>query len=890
MPADLTLGEPADLGRAAVAAPPAAPPAFGGAAMGRVATGQCWRGQFQVAANFGEPAGRWFQARQIDSGGEVHLRRSAAAAAENRARVFAQLQAIENPRLQRPIGVHTAEGERVEVWTPLGGMALRSWRISRGEPDEAQIGELLRQVGAVLESLHRGGLGHCGLRPESIGVRATSQGPEYVVGGLDQVVEIAQNELIPIDVDPHYAPPEAAGLCKHSPGPLLLAWDWWALGRVVQEFLLGSHVITRLPAEIAARLPAGLSGPAEALLLERATDTIRAGAVELMIGLEPRVERLLRGLLTSSAEGRWGADEVRDWLEGKLPADHYSAKRKEHFFRLHERSYSVAEAAEILRGPLHWEQAEEQVLAADHPGTLAHFLAQSPTHRLEREQVNALVEIGHSAALARVPPALRRSITASLALHTLAQHPFRWRGAVLNTEYLRAELAQPERFAARRTELLALSEPVVLLQIRRHDQNAACLLESLVKPVVEAETFFAQELGRSPAKFADPARLWLIALGCETARMAAVHQLRTNYACCTQPALEKLFATPHLTPVGLLVLARVGDEPKQFGFLTHEDVRRRRLAQLLERGGVLVRILFWRRLERAMRAGPMIFGRRWFRVAAGLCGVFLLAVHVPGHLGVALGLAPLAVAIGLRLLANRLQAGTVARWAAGAKPWGWRDAIRRCDAEANALSLATAQPGGQAAALAEFVRTSDEVKRIVKTEDNAHLQLAPCPVATWAAVVVGWLLVLSLVMGSGWYGFRQPPSWQAHASAWAQVFARPAEAAIAEAEHSRISWPYRPSVIEEPLEIPRRETFAPTAEQQQLALARGRQLVASYKRETIDALIAVMVSLENHGRGIVLYDGRKDALVAGAGVRIDFVPNGKTWLGIEGKRVLFIEK
>jgi hypothetical protein len=446
-------------------------------------------------------------------------------------------------------------------------------------------------------------------------------------------------------------------------------------------------------------------------------------------------------------------------------------------------------------------------------------------------------------------------------------------------------LAQPEAFPVLRAELIALGLPAVVMQIRRYDQTAANLLETLIKPVEEAEAFLAREFGRTAATFGPPARLWLLALSGEAALRATVLQLKTEHVCSTNAALESLLHATSLAPYQVLVLARAADNPRHFGLLTHEEVRRRRLAQLLEEADDLAQIIFWQRLAEAMRAGLLVFGRHRHLIGTGVGAIFLLAVHVPGLNGVALGLAPLAAAFGLRLLGNRLQATAVARWALRAKPWSWRDGIARCGAELRALGQRE-DAAPSSVLRRQFESLVAEIRKIARADESAHLRLPPRPFATWALGQAGWLLALLLVGASAWYGYRQPPSWSAHVAAWERVFA---SSTAPGTPSDLISWPYRPSLIAEPTEIRSLGAFVPTPEQQRHALARGRQLVAPYQPETINALVAVLVQTEN-GEGLLLFDGRKGTLVPGKGTRIGFVPERKTWLGLEGQRVLFIER
>jgi hypothetical protein len=664
------------------------PEALGGevapaAAPGRVVSGQNWAGKYQIGDRVGGSAATWYRAVELAGGREVLVRVwSLAGGVDGRQKIFEQVRTLDCPHVQRPIEEQVTEWELVQVWEALSGTSLHAWRTEHNAPDPKLITELVRQVGAVVEALQRSGWGHFGLDPDWVYLHETPEGPRFTVGGVDRAEVVERGELIAIEADPLYAPPETAGLYKHTPGSGLLAWDWWSLGRLVQQFVTGRHAVELLPDAIKTQLPRGLRGQAEALLFERTTGAVRAGAVECMTALEKRLDRLLRGLLTSSAEGRWGAEEVRAWLAGEMPSERYDASRNARYFRVDGRSCTADEAADRLLGPEHCERVVFHAMVVNQPWTLAKFLSDSDEHRQEWKQLQAVTELENASALSKVMPKLRKLIAATLGLHVLAGRTFRWRGRVLNAENLREALGRPGDYAALRTELIALADPIVISQIRRHDHAASQLLEALVKRALEAEAFLAKQVGLAPAALGDPARLWLLALESEATLEATRGELKTRYAETSNVAVEKLLAVPHPTPTMLLVLARIADDAPRFGFLTHEEVRQRRLAQLLEQERSLAEVVFWRRLGTAMTAGPMVFGRRWLFAAAITGGILLLAVHAPGPMGLLLGLGPAAVAIILRLLANRHQAGVIAEQIKDAAPWGWRDGVARCGREA----------------------------------------------------------------------------------------------------------------------------------------------------------------------------------------------------------------
>jgi hypothetical protein len=317
-------------------------------------------------------------------------------------------------------------------------------------------------------------------------------------------------------------------------------------------------------------------------------------------------------------------------------------------------------------------------------------------------------------------------------------------------------------------------------------------------------------------------------------------------------------------------------------------MRRRREKELLNKGVVQARMIFWLRLDRAMRAGPWLFGGRWFLIVAGLVVVSLLAVHVPGPWGVALGLLPLLVLAGARLALNRWQATLIKAWSPESAPWGWRAGPARSAWEITALAGKAGVPATLAGATAAWKTVGDELRKLA-ADKHAVLRppQAPRHATTWAVVGFGWLVVLGLAAGSIRWGLAHPPSWQAHTTAWQHAVEKKKAAKPEEAGEIKITWPYK--VPDDAFEITVRGAFIPTDEQAAAAISRGKALVRPYKPETISSLIAIYLRLEDGKGGLVLFDGRKGTLLGRAGVVIDFVPFARTAMLVGDQRAFFVE-
>lgn len=829
-----------------------------------------------------EEGTRWFRARNLATNQEEWLWFSDLSRSDRRETVWQFLQAIECSHLQRALARHVAE-ERVEVWADVGTVTLAGWRAGRAVPGGTEVAALVRDLGEALGQLHRAGVGHFALRPEHIAViEKPGAPPQFCLTGLEWVEQFEQPGLVNIAVDPCYAPPEAAGLFQHSPGPLLAAWDYWSLGRVVQEFMLGHGVLQLLPPDVRSRLPHSLAGQAESLLAERETGALRAGAVELMPGLGRRETRLLRGLLTGAREARWGAGELAEWLAGGDPIEHYEAPRHRRFFRLDGRGYTVSQAAGLLTGPAHQANAVAHVFAPDQPGTLAAFVDEARGYQAEQEQMQACRQLIDLPALVPFAAGQRRQAVAAVCLQVLSRGMFRWRGQPLDETTLSAALAAKADFPRVSGELRLLSLPLLLELMRKHDARTADFLERLRGLVEGAE----QVLIRNGWMGDRPEQVWLAALGTPAVLRESVAALHRQFALTTNQALEAIFRAPHPTASMQVVLAWAGGAPGRYGFQTHEQVRRQELARLETTGQALVRALFWHRLARALRAVPLIFSGHWVAACAGVAAFAALAVHVPGPTGAALGIVPLVILLGVRVGLNRWQGRLVRFWTG--ESWHWRDGPARCSAELRALGERSGVPGLENAVRTSLVGTEARHAELLQPGENrGNFHRPPHQLATWAGALAVWGLLLAIFAGSGWRMVVKPPDWAAHRTSWTEFLGR--DRRSQEPPDPRMSWPYR-EPLKPDLKLATSEVFDATKEQEEYALARGRRLVGHYRPDTISHLIAVYVPVDDRHGGLLLYDGRKGAIVGNKGPVVNFVPMPRSWLSLEDQLVVFIEK
>jgi serine/threonine protein kinase len=242
-------------------------------------------------------------------------------------------------------------GRHYEVMEYAAGGTLRSL-ISPGAGRQVGpelLAEIVRQVAAGLDTLHRAGIVHRDLKPDNVLVREVlvrAEAPLHLVltdFGLSKAIDSSMKYASYSRTLAYAAPESLAG--RVSP-----ALDWWALGMIVRELATG-----RRPFE-------GLS---ERVVL----DHLSTRPIELDQIADHRVRLLCRGLLVRDPARRWGHAEVQEWLAGRSPmvADEPAggradaAGRRPIVFR-RERLYQREEVARAFAA--HWEDAARKHFAA----------------------------------------------------------------------------------------------------------------------------------------------------------------------------------------------------------------------------------------------------------------------------------------------------------------------------------------------------------------------------------------------------------------------------------------------------------------------------------------------------------------------------------------------
>lgn len=854
--------------------------------------GACWRGKYDIVEKCESAAGVFVWAgRSKDGGREIILRAFRPTELEFRTQAWAKLGGIDSPHLQHAREALRAGDFRVEVADAPQGVPLHVWRAGRPNVDTDTVKAIVAQLTDGIGAMHAFELVHLSLKPEAVFVVEKGSTVHCTIAGLDAVTTFDRKTPVPAAVDPFYAPPEAHGLNVHVPGPGLCAWDWWSLGRITQEIMLGRHVAGLLTnSETHPPTPAART-KAEELLVEADSKGPRAGAVELMPSpADPQLVLLLRGLLTSPQESRWTGDNIDRWVRGQPVKEHYETRRPDTHFRWRGRPCAVPEIAALLQSAEHWPENSVQLFEPTTPGTLAHFLRWSVSQNQAHEALTSALELSEALPLKLATPAAQREAVTMLALLQLSAAKLVWRGRIF--EYATVPAMMDELGAADSVMVLrALCTRSTALQIERIDAAAGRVLSELGRTAGDAESILRRNGWAAVTEMEVAARIFRLSAEAIPTLRAARDGLAEKFAGSDHPQMEKLFKAQTLGRAELVVLAFASTAPERYKFYTHAEAARRRSEIVRAQALEVTNALTWHQLERALNVGRAVFADWgsfigiWF-----LVGIATMLVW-PGPLGAALALVPAVVALCFRMLfAGRIQRAL--REFFPQARWNWRDGPGRCRQE---LRLA-GQKSGPDAALAELDKLKAELQGLREVQPPpAALPALPRFRATRIAGVLSWVLVAAFAGACGWRAYVHPPSKKEIVEAWtpkpkteAEKAAAARKAALEREQDTRVAWPHRPG--ENPLKTSVRATRHASSSQISEVTRNGRELVAPYKPETIGTLIVMPVTAGNGESAVMIFDGKQGELANEQVYVLDFKPVPRTWIEIAGRKGIYLDE
>ncbi|MCW2918323.1 MAG: serine/threonine protein kinase, partial [Actinomycetia bacterium] len=210
--------------------------------------------------------------------------------------VWQKLPALESPHVVRILETGHADDRDYEVIEYLPAGNLRAL-VPADHPslDPALVTEVVVQLAAGLDRLHRAGIVHRDLKLENVLIAETAPLRLVITDfGLskanEQSVVFASSSRTLA-----YAAPESLS------GQVSPARDWWSLGMIARELLTGRPPFL------------GMSETA-------VVDHLATRAIDNDDLADPRLRLLCQGLLTRDPRRRWGADEVNAWRGGGSPS------------------------------------------------------------------------------------------------------------------------------------------------------------------------------------------------------------------------------------------------------------------------------------------------------------------------------------------------------------------------------------------------------------------------------------------------------------------------------------------------------------------------------------------------------------------------------------------
>jgi hypothetical protein len=203
---------------------------------------------------------------------------------------------LDHPNLVRVLEQGTtAEGVPFQILEYVPGETLARRLAATGAWSGRDVRRLLEQLAGAIEALAGRGFVHSDLTPANVVCDGDGAATRYVV--VDYGLSYRADHTIMEGVGgrtERYTPPEAfLGYRSRS-------WDWWSLGMIVAQALLGRHPLAGADVRH-VKLAVGL------------------GRFDVSGITDGRFASLVSGLLTVDLDGRWGSEQVRAWLAGEDP-------------------------------------------------------------------------------------------------------------------------------------------------------------------------------------------------------------------------------------------------------------------------------------------------------------------------------------------------------------------------------------------------------------------------------------------------------------------------------------------------------------------------------------------------------------------------------------------
>jgi serine/threonine protein kinase len=168
--------------------------------------------------------------------------------------------------------------------------------IETGEAKNFDFNSILIQLTDAIDVLHKNDINHCDIKPANILIRNLNP-LELVVAdfGISSKMNQSVIKKTCTKKTSYYAAPEQFS------GHITFKTDYWSMGIVLCELLTGQGPFhgfddNTIYFNISTHQP-----------------------IDIPTNVDPRIQLLLKGLITPDVNHRWGDDEVRRWLKGEDP-------------------------------------------------------------------------------------------------------------------------------------------------------------------------------------------------------------------------------------------------------------------------------------------------------------------------------------------------------------------------------------------------------------------------------------------------------------------------------------------------------------------------------------------------------------------------------------------